>query len=153
MACIEDRAFAELSAGEWHDIAKLRVDVFVVEQHCAYTEFDGRDLEPAARHAWVPGSDAGRSDVPVASYARALREPSGATQIGRVVSHPSARRHGLAAQIIDHLMRTTDGPWILNAQAHLENWYAGFGFSSAGEPFDDCGILHVPMRREVAVVS
>jgi ElaA protein len=36
----------ELSAKELHDVLKLRVDVFVVEQRCAYREIDGQDAVP-----------------------------------------------------------------------------------------------------------
>jgi len=36
-------------------LLRLRVDVFVVEQQCAYPELDGRDLEPRARHYWLGG--------------------------------------------------------------------------------------------------
>ena len=35
-AVIRDRAFEELTASELHDLLRLRVDVFVVEQECAY---------------------------------------------------------------------------------------------------------------------
>ena len=39
------RSFAELSTHELHDILRLRVDVFVVEQQCPYAEVDGQDDE------------------------------------------------------------------------------------------------------------
>lgn len=148
MAAIEDRAFAELTAHQLHDIVRLRIDVFVVEQECAFPELDGRDTELATRHAWVPGPAAGLPDLPIAAYARALADAGGGTRIGRVATHPSARRGGLAGLLIDHLVRTTDGPWTLDAQARLADWYARFGFRPAGEPFDDWGMLHVPMRLE-----
>ena len=41
-----DRKFAKLTTDELHDILKLRIDVFVAEQACAYPELDGRDTEP-----------------------------------------------------------------------------------------------------------
>ena len=47
------------------------VDVFVVEQHCAYPELDGRDLEPGTVHLWV-----GPDGAPVAAL-RLLAEPGG----------------------------------------------------------------------------
>ena len=50
MPAINDRSFDELDAPTLHDILRLRVDVFVVEQACAYPELDGRDVEPATRH-------------------------------------------------------------------------------------------------------
>ena len=153
MACITDRAFAELSAREWHDIVRLRMDVFVVEQECPYPELDGRDTEPATRHCWVPGSSAGRPELPVVAYARGLDKPGGGTKIGRVVTHPAARQNGLGGLLVNHLVQTTSGPWTLDAQARLADWYAGLGFSPAGEPFDDWGMLHVPMRLDVRAHS
>ncbi|MCA1764100.1 MAG: hypothetical protein LC664_14080, partial [Flavobacteriales bacterium] len=37
--------FDKLSLMELHDVLKLRIDVFVVEQECAYEEIDGKDPE------------------------------------------------------------------------------------------------------------
>ncbi len=149
MARIEDRALTQLTARQWHDIARLRVDTFVVEQDCAYPELDCRDAEPATRHCWVPGDAIGLPELPVAAYARALADRHGGTRIGRIVTHPSARGNGLGGLLVEHLVRSTAGPWSLDAQARLEGWYAGFGFTAAGEPFEDWGMLHVPMRRDV----
>ena len=50
---IRDRKFAKLTTDELHDILKLRIDVFVAEQACAYPELDGRDTEPTTRHVWM----------------------------------------------------------------------------------------------------
>ena len=36
---------------------------------------------------------------------------------------------------------------VLDAQAHLHDWYARFGFVRAGADFVEDGIAHVPMRR------
>ncbi len=343
MILIEDRAFGELTARQWHDIVRLRIEVFVVEQRCPYPELDGRDIEPTTRHCWVPGAAVGLSELPVAAYARALANhsasdicsqaqaqdvdqvqhpqpfnppsqpqpktqaqdvdqvqhpqpfnppsqpqpktqaqdvdqvqhpqpfnppsqpqpktqaqdvdqvqhpqpfnppsqpqpktqaqdvgrvqhaqpfnppsqpqpktqaqdvdqvqhadpsegtatsPSGVGQvsgaqhayprpysatsplageqlsgsrhattsqhanknqqpgtvIGRIVCHPSARRRGLGGLLVKHFVGTTAGPWSLNAQARLEGWYASMGFSVTGEPFDDWGMPHVPMRLEI----
>ena len=42
--------FDRLTGAEVHDVARLRQDVFVVEQECPYPDLDGRDLEPGTRH-------------------------------------------------------------------------------------------------------
>ena len=129
------------------------MDVFVVEQECPYPELDGRDTEPATRHCWVPGPGAGRPELPIAAYARGLAGLGGGTKIGRVVTHPAARQNGLGGLLVNHLVQTTSGPWTLDAQARLADWYRGLGFSPAGEPFDDWGMLHVPMRLDVRAHS
>lgn len=45
------KPFDELTTAELYEILRLRVDVFVVEQHCPYPEIDGRDL--AAVHLFL----------------------------------------------------------------------------------------------------
>jgi ElaA protein len=41
-----------------------------------------------------------------------------------------------------------EAPMVLDAQEHLADWYARFGFVVAGERFLEDDIPHVPMRRE-----
>lgn len=134
-----DRSFGELTALELHDILALRVAVFVVEQACPYAEVDGRDTEPGTRHIWF-------ADPRVRAYLRVLDEGD-ARRIGRVVTTPAALGAGLAARLVDHAVATTSGPWVLDAQAHLESWYRARGFTVAGPAFVEDGIAHVPMRR------
>ena len=60
-------SFDELDARTAYDVWRLRQDVFVVEQECAYPDLDGRDREPGARHVLVH-SDEGE----LIGYARVL---------------------------------------------------------------------------------
>jgi ElaA protein len=39
----EIKHFKELSTLEYHNLLKLRVEVFVIEQNCPYPEVDGID--------------------------------------------------------------------------------------------------------------
>lgn len=137
---IHDRAFAELSPRELHDLVRLRVDVFVVEQACAYAELDGRDTEPTARHVWTADAHG-----PTA-YARLL-DDGAHRRIGRVVTRPDARGAGLAGRLIRHLVASSRGPWVLHAQSHLRGWYEGLGFAVDGPEFLEDGIPHLVMRR------
>ncbi|MEM7140151.1 MAG: GNAT family N-acetyltransferase [Actinomycetota bacterium] len=139
---VVDRSFAELTTRDLHDILRLRVDVFVVEQECAYAELDGRDAEAGTRHVWM-ADDAGPT-----AYLRVLDDGE-ARRIGRVVTRGDARGAGLAGDLVDHALATTEGPWVLDAQTYLESWYAARGFASSGPEFVEDGIAHVPMRREV----
>ncbi|HZN79124.1 MAG TPA: GNAT family N-acetyltransferase, partial [Mycobacterium sp.] len=43
----------DLDAATLYELLKLRVEVFVVEQACAYPELDGRDLSADTRHFWL----------------------------------------------------------------------------------------------------
>jgi len=139
---IHDHLFAEIDALTFHDIVKLRVDVFVVEQACAYPELDGRDTKPATRHVWVSEPDSGR---PIA-YLRMLAEP-GATRVGRVTTRADHRNEGLAGMLIDHAIATAAGDVVLDAQLYLVDWYSTRGFEATGPEFLDDGIPHVPMIR------
>ena len=36
---------------------------------------------------------------------------------------------------------------MLEAQTHLQDWYAGFGYERCGADYLEDGIPHTPMRR------
>ena len=117
------RGLDALSPRTLHDIARLRQEVFVVEQDCAYLDLDGRDAEPATEQFWVAvprdqhatAADAAApaltSDTTstIAATLRVLdeggREP-GLRAIGRVVTSPERRGKALAAALIDGGHRT-----------------------------------------------
>ena len=149
MSAVRHAAWSDLDPVTLHELVRLRVDVFVVEQECPYPELDGRDVEPGTEHVWLASGD-----VPVAAYLRVLSEPDGSRRIGRVVTAPAARGAGLGAVLVaDVLDRHGDAPLVLDAQAHLQGWYARFGFGVDGPEFVEDGIPHVPMRREPAPAS
>jgi ElaA protein len=138
---IHDRRFVELTAGELYDLLVLRSSVFVVEQTCPYLDPDGRDREPATRHLWIAEDGA-----PVA-YLRVMEEPGGGSRIGRAVTRADRRRHGYGSRLVRRAVDTAAAPIVLDAQVPQAGWYATFGFEVCGEPFDEDGILHVPMVR------
>ncbi|MFF0909345.1 GNAT family N-acetyltransferase [Microbacterium enclense] len=136
---------ADIPSETLYRILWLRVSVFVVEQEAAYPEIDGRDIESGAELVWA------EEDGEVLATLRILREAAN-TRIGRVATSAAARGRGLAAD----LMRAATGqldvdalgiPTLLDAQAHLADWYARFGFVVSGPPFAEDGIPHLPMRR------
>ncbi len=139
---IEDRSFDELTTRQLHDILRLRVDVFVVEQECPYPELDGRDTDPGPRHVWITDPH----ERPRA-YLRLLHEGPD-RRIGRVVVSPDARSVGLARALVDHAIDAHPGPWVLDAQTYLTDWYRRVGFEVTGPEFVEDGIPHMPMRLE-----
>ena len=139
------RTFDDLSTRELHDILRLRSDVFVVEQACIYPDVDGRDTDPQTMHHWI-GHDGG-----VIAYLRVLVDADGARRIGRVVTSPSARGEGFAAQLVSTVAAGIDCELVIDAQTHLTTWYEQLGFEVAGAEFVEDGIPHVPMRRATAV--
>ena len=137
---IQDRVFAKLTTDELHDILRLRIDVFVVEQDCPYPELDGRDTEPGTRHIWLA------DDLGVCAYLRVLDDED-EVRIGRVATRSDARSGGFAGALLDHVMETTEGPWVLDAQTYLVGWYRNRGFEPDGDEFVEDGIPHLTMRR------
>lgn len=125
----------------------LRVAVFVVEQRAAYPELDGRDLESDAELLWV------EEDGDVLATARVLRDAgTGKARIGRVATSSSARGRGLGAELMRAAVERIESRWpqaeiALDAQEHLAEWYAQFGFVVSGPRYAEDGIPHVPMLR------
>jgi ElaA protein len=130
----------ELDARTAYDILRLRSEVFVVEQQCAFADMDGRDLEPSARHLWIA------LDGRVVSALRVLRDADGSHQIGRVVTVAEHRGQGLGALLMRHAVEVAGSTVWVRAQAHLAPWYATFGFDVSGDGWIEDGIPHVPMR-------
>jgi ElaA protein len=135
--------FHELDAATLYALLKLRIDVFVVEQHCAYADLDGRDTQPGTRHLWFE-----KDRTPVA-YLRILDHDGPVARIGRVVTARQARGLGLANQLMAAALAVIgDRAITLDAQSHVVKLYERYGFSPCGPEYLDDGIPHVPMRRE-----
>ncbi len=136
--------FTMLTPLQVYTVARLRQTVFVVEQECPYPDLDGRDLEPGTRHVLLedPATSA------VLGYARVLDDQD-VWRIGRVVLTPEVRGRGVADIVMETALQVSKGrPVVLDAQAPLARWYAGFGFVVTGEEFLEDGIPHLPMRKE-----
>lgn len=141
--------FRELTPADLYSVVRLREEVFVVEQQCAYNDADGRD--PQAWHllGWSTGD---RRDL--VAYARIFEpgvryaEPS----IGRVVTAPSVRGTGLGRALMKEALRRVDilvpGRTIkIAAQRRLEKFYLELGFRTVSAPYEEDGITHVDMLR------
>ena len=143
------KPFSELSGNALYDALQLRQEVFVVEQHCAYLDADGKDL-----HAYhLLGYD---EALRLVCYARIV--PPGISyeeaSIGRVVSDPLLRGKGIGRQLIEKSISSleeTFGPVAIRigGQAYLRKFYESFGFEVSDQRgyFED-GILHYIMLRK-----
>jgi ElaA protein len=136
--------FAELNTAELYAALQLRLEVFVVEQDCRYQDLDNLDQSAVHMLCW--------QDSELLAYQRCL--PPGAhfveSAIGRIVVSPQARGHKLGRELvrraIDHnLQRWPENNIRINAQAHLQAFYADLGFISTGDVFDEDGIAHIHM--------
>jgi ElaA protein len=140
------KEFGELTASELYALLRLRQDVFVVEQRCAYADLDGLDADAAHLFA-VDGER-------VVAYARlfapGVRDPDAV--IGRVVTAQSVRRSGigraLMTRAIEAIAERHGATAIrLGAQKYLQRFYESFGFVRDGEDYIEDDIPHLPMRR------
>jgi ElaA protein len=142
--------FDEVPARTFYRIARLRQEVFGVEQDCAYLDLDGRDLEPGSAQLWA--ETAGGE---IASTVRILNEDHiepGLRSIGRVVTAPDWRGFGIAAAVMNTAIEACSGhPILIHAQSHLTDWYAQFGFATCGDEFLEDGLPHTPMRRPASM--
>lgn len=160
------RRFDQLPGAQLYALLRLRAEVFVLEQECAYLDVDGRDHAPgvwhllghaahtgAGAHDSPPGA-ATRTEAPLLAYCRLL--PPGLSfdvpGIGRVVVAPGARGRGLAhalmREALGHLCALWPGQDVaLSAQQHLVGFYAAHGFVVVSEMYLEDGIPHVEMRR------
>jgi len=135
--------FAELDAATLYALLKLRQDVFVVEQKCAFPEIDGRDAESGVTHLWIADESG-----PL-SYLRVFEdEGDGIARIGRVVTAAPARGRGLSARLMTAALEIVgDAPAQLDAQVESASFYARFGFDVAGPEYLEDDIPHVLMTR------
>ncbi|MGH1330314.1 MAG: GNAT family N-acetyltransferase [Paracoccaceae bacterium] len=124
----------------------LRLEVFVEEQGVTLEE-EMDDLDGEAIHLLAVDGD-----LPVGT-ARILRK--GATgKIGRVCVVKSHRGTGLGAALIRaSLERLAKEAGItraqLGAQTHAIGFYEKLGFTAYGPVYDDAGIPHRDMERDV----
>ncbi len=152
MVTVRSRAFDDLDARTGYDVWRLRQDVFVVEQECAYPDLDGRDVEPGTRHLTleVDGELAGYLRILDPSTSSGTGEGSGTgeVRIGRVLLAQAFRGRGLADRLIEAALEEIgERPSRLDAQVPLAGWYATYGYVVTGPEFLDDGIPHVPMAR------
>ena len=129
-----------------HRLHAVRNEVFVVEQGVApELEWDGRDED--CLHAVTMAPD-GRA------VAAGRLAPDG--KIGRMAVLLTFRRQGLGGVILDKLvdMAIERGlPKVyLHAQSHAVPFYHRHGFVVEGEEFDEAGILHRRMIRDLETV-
>ncbi|QNG19175.1 GNAT family N-acetyltransferase [Rhodococcus triatomae] len=135
----------DLDTKTLYELLKLRVEVFVVEQSCAYPELDGRDLLAQTRHFWL------EQDGRVICTLRLLEEHGdGVTsyRIGRLCTAREFRGEGHTTRLLRAaLAEVGEDVCRINAQTYLVDMYAKYGFARDGEEFVEDGIPHVPMRR------
>jgi len=141
----------QVALGEWAAQAeaatRLRHEVFAQEQGIdAALMTDARD--PGALHALARN----RFGLPVAS-GRLLQAASGVGQIGRMATHAGVRGAGIGRAVLEALVAASrergDHEVLLHAQCSAVPFYARLGFAAEGAVFEEAGVPHQTMRRQL----
>ncbi len=146
----QDLHHSELSVSQLYALLQLRCAVFVVEQNCPYQDIDGDDLTGDNRHIL------GWKNDELVAYARIMKSDDDLEPvvIGRVIVSEALRGEKVGQQLMSKTLDTCthhwpDKPVYLGAQAHLQNFYQSFGFIPVTEVYEEDGIPHIGMAREV----
>lgn len=134
---------------DWAAVRAIRQAVFVEEQACPPDEeWDAPDAPErrgrTTHHllARVGGEPAGCT--------RWRPVEGGAAKLERFAVLVPFRRTGLGRALVARAIADAQAAGfarlVLHAQAHLEAFYASFGFRPAGEQFWEAGIEHVKME-------
>ncbi len=147
----QGEAMTTLTLGSWADLqalsAPLRTEVFVHEQGVPQEmEWDERDAHCV--HAVL----CNRMGLPVAT-GRLLPATDGVAKIGRMAVLRQLRGQALGAQVLSGLMNAArergDRSVLLHAQCSAEKFYQRHGFVRQGEVYQEAGMDHVHMARNL----
>ncbi len=136
--------FDELSTRELYTILQLRMEVFSMEQQCAYQDCDDRDL--VCYHLM------GMQNNEMVAYSRLL--PKGVSYddycaIGRVLTKANVRGQQIGKELIKKSIELCNVLFNekikIGAQSYLEKFYADFGFVSTGHLYLEDEIPHMSM--------
>lgn len=141
------KTFDELTTEELYIILKERVDIFVVEQNCAYPEIDGCDRD--CYHLFL------EEEGELLAYLRIV--PAGIkyeeASLGRVIVKQKHRGRGYAKELIGRALRFAHEELgarsvKIQAQHYLRDFYGAFGFQPLTEVYLEDGIPHLDMLLE-----
>jgi len=144
---IKTKPFKELTKQELYDLLRLRSEVFVFEQDCAYQDVDGKDQK--ALHIL------GYKNENLVAYTRVFKAGDyfNHASIGRVVVAKNERQHKFGYEIMkasikaieDYFKETTI---IISAQTYLKTFYKNCGFIEKGDEYLEDGIPHIEMIKD-----
>lgn len=129
------------------ELAALRHRVFVEEQSVP-VDLERDELDDVATHA-VARDGNGR----VVGTGRVVVGPGGVARIGRMAVADEARGTGVGAALLAVLEAAAVDAGCTQAEVHAQVHAAGFygraGYRPVGEPFDEAGIPHVAMGKDL----
>ena len=145
------KSYDELTKEDMYQLFKLRVQVFMIEQQCLYSEFDGHDDKAIHCLGW--------KDKQLVAYSRLFASgdyfPHHAS-FGRLAIDTTLRKKGVGKILLKQTMDIIHQRWPhesikISAQHYLLDFYRKAGFQQEGDPYDEDGIPHIAMVYSGAV--
>ncbi len=138
-------SFTRLTLDTMYAVLRLRQQVFVVEQECAYLDLD--NLDQLATHML------GMRGTELLAYQRCL--PPGLnypeSSLGRITVCLAMRGQQLGRELVlrgiqYNLQQWPESDICISAQAHLQDFYADCRFIAEGDEYLEDNIAHRKMR-------
>lgn len=136
------KKWEELDIELLYQIMRVRQEVFVVEQECAFLDLDGMDS--TSIHVIVI------EDGNIAAYARILPFENGSRSIGRILTALPFRGRGFGRILMEEAIKAAGKGLIrIGAQVQAMGFYTSLGFiRTDDEGYLEDGIPHVKMILE-----
>lgn len=147
------RTWSQLTLDEFFELARLRTEVFFLEQRIDEPELDDRDRDDSTEHVWIADERGPAAYLRVVVDATPQPGNRDARRlIGRVVTRADRRGEGLSRRLLEHVIALHGRePLALHAQSYIQPLYAAVGFESYGEEYLEAGIPHIGMHRPADV--
>ena len=140
--------YNELTTNQLYNILKLRAEVFVVEQNCAYQDLDNKDNK--ALHL------IGEINNEIIAYTRIFKKGDYFTNssIGRVLVKKEFRKKELGKVIMEKSIEiikknTKEEKIEISAQKYLTKFYKDLGFKKTGKEYLEDNIPHIKMILKI----
>lgn len=149
MITLQLKSFSQLTTMQLYQLIKLRVDVFVVEQNCPYSELDNKDHQQDVYH--LLGYQGDKLIACARLLPKGVSYPS--VSIGRVAISKSHRGGGFGHQLLQEALSACDLLWPgesieIGAQEYLSEFYQHHGFIPTSAMYLEDDIPHIDMKLE-----
>jgi|TARA_B110000305_G_C19130036_1_gene488461 ElaA protein len=145
---INTYSYNELTTNQLYEILKLRAEVFVVEQNCAYQDLDNKDNK--ALHL------IGERNNKIIAYTRIFKKGDYFTNssIGRVLVKKEFRKKEIGKVIMQKSIETIkkdpkEEKIEISAQKYLTKFYKDLGFKKTGKEYLEDNIPHIKMILKI----
>jgi len=161
--------YKEIDGNLMYEILRLRQQIFIVEQNCAYLDCDNLDKKAHHLIGWLNGSDLASPVaylrlLPPATQSEAFphaplrpegdlgSRPGKLVAIGRVLALQKYRKLGVGRQLLIKGMQRCeslfpDADIRISAQRYLTQFYKSLGFTECSEEYLEDGIPHIEMIK------